>query len=109
MSAAHCARVPSTAHQTLLRSQSPEEQERVIHARDRDDDPENMLRISRKGVPGGLLVRSWDKVARLENLASRGAEPENESLRDSLLDLTNYAAIGIMVENEWFRLPLSEG
>lgn len=79
---------------------------RVLCAKQYDYGPHNILRFSRPGLPGGLLVRCWDKVARLLNLRDRGAAPQNESLRDSFLDLTNYAAIGLMVERDWFLLPL---
>jgi hypothetical protein len=34
-----------------------------------------------------------------------GAEPENESIRDSFLDLANYAIIGLMVLNDQWPDP----
>lgn len=71
-----------------------------------DYGPFNILRFSEPGAPGGLLVRTWDKVARIVNLTERGIDPENESLRDSFLDLVNYSAIGLMVEKDAFKLPL---
>lgn len=50
----------------------------------------------------GLAVRMNDKLARLSHLLSTGAKPENESLRDTLVDLSNYAAIGILViDGNW--------
>lgn len=61
--------------------------------------------ISRFGRVG-LLVRIHDKIARLENLARRAAEPKNESLRDNYMDVINYCAIGMMVERGWFLLNL---
>jgi hypothetical protein len=39
----------------------------------------------------------WDKLARINNLVDKNATPENESLRDSFLDLLNYSAIALMV------------
>lgn len=74
----------------------------------RDYGPKNIARFSEPGLPGGLLVRSWDKVARIENLTGRGVDPENESLRDSFLDLVNYAAIGLMIEKDVFGLPFND-
>ena len=71
-----------------------------------DYGPFNILRFSEPGAPGGLLVRTWDKVARIVNLTERGIDPENESLRDSFLDLVNYSAIGLMIEKDAFHLPL---
>jgi hypothetical protein len=38
-----------------------------------------------------------DKLARINNLIDSGAEPENESLIDSFLDLANYAIIAQLV------------
>ena len=44
----------------------------------------------------------WDKLARINNLIDSGAEPENESLRDSWIDILNYAAIGLLVtDGKW--------
>ena len=49
------------------------------------------------GPLNGLRVRMHDKIARINNLIDSGAEPENESLRDSFIDLLNYSAIAMMV------------
>jgi hypothetical protein len=61
--------------------------------------------IARFGLLG-LVVRCHDKIARLENLVTRGLEPGNESLKDNLLDVAGYAAIGIMWAAETFLLEL---
>lgn len=54
------------------------------------------------GPLNGLRVRMWDKTARINNLIDSGAEPENESLRDSFGDLLNYSAIALMVlDGNW--------
>ena len=38
----------------------------------------------------------------INNLIDKGVDPQNESLRDSFIDLLNYSAIAIMVlENKW--------
>jgi hypothetical protein len=43
-----------------------------------------------------------DKLARINHLTDSGKEPENESLRDSFIDLANYAIIGLLVlDGEW--------
>jgi hypothetical protein len=43
-----------------------------------------------------------DKIARINNLLDKGVSPQNESLRDSFIDLLNYSAIAIMVlEGDW--------
>jgi hypothetical protein len=56
----------------------------------------------------GLLVRVHDKVARLENLLSSNAFPQNEPVIDTFADIIGYSAIGIMLEMDTFMLPLSE-
>lgn len=54
------------------------------------------------GPLNGLRVRMYDKMARINNLVDTGADPRNESLRDSFLDLMNYAAIGLLVlDGKW--------
>ena len=54
------------------------------------------------GPLNGLRVRMHDKTARINNLIDTGAEPTNESLKDSFVDLLNYSAIAIMVlEGTW--------
>jgi hypothetical protein len=62
------------------------------------------------GSPGGpingLRVRMWDKIARINNLVDNNKNPNNESLRDSFLDLLNYSAIALMVlDNNWPETP----
>lgn len=61
-----------------------------------DYGPKNISQ-SPGGPLNGLRVRMWDKLARINNLMDSGAEPENESLRDSFIDLLNYSAIALMV------------
>ena len=66
------------------------------------------------GAPGGamngLRVRMYDKLARLNNLLDTGDTPKYESLEDTLLDLANYAIIGLLVQRgQWEGLPNSNG
>jgi hypothetical protein len=43
-----------------------------------------------------------DKTARINHLIDSGATPENESLRDSFIDLLNYSAIALLVlDGKW--------
>jgi hypothetical protein len=49
------------------------------------------------GPLNGLRVRMHDKLSRINHLLDNGADPENEALIDSFLDMMNYAAIGQMV------------
>jgi hypothetical protein len=62
------------------------------------------------GAPGGpmngLRVRMYDKLARLNNLANSGDTPNYESIEDTLLDLANYAIIGLLVQRgQWEGIP----
>ena len=51
--------------------------------------------------PVGVLVRMGDKVSRLSNITSNGVNLVNtESLRDTLIDLHNYAAMAVMLMDE---------
>lgn len=49
------------------------------------------------GALNGLRVRIHDKTARINNLIDNGSDPQHESLRDSFLDLANYALIALLV------------
>lgn len=54
------------------------------------------------GALNGLRVRMHDKLARINHLIDSGKEPENESLRDSFIDLANYATIALLViDGKW--------
>jgi len=58
------------------------------------------------GPLNGLRVRMWDKLARINNLIDNSKNPENESLRDSFIDLANYSLIALMVlDGTWPELP----
>lgn len=66
-----------------------------------DYGPKNISQ-SPGGPLNGLRVRMWDKLARINNLVDSGTSPENESLKDSFLDLANYAIIAMMVlDGQW--------
>ena len=54
------------------------------------------------GALNGLRVRIHDKTARINNLIDSGKNAQHESLRDSFLDLMNYAAIALLViDGNW--------
>ena len=54
------------------------------------------------GAMNGLRVRMYDKLARLNNLADKDATPNYESIEDTLIDLANYAIIGLLVQRgQW--------
>lgn len=54
------------------------------------------------GSINGLRVRMHDKLARISNLYEQGNEAQHESLRDSFIDLANYALIGaLVIDGSW--------
>jgi hypothetical protein len=61
------------------------------------------------GAPGGamngLRVRLYDKLARLSHLGDNDT-PNYESVEDTLIDLANYAIIGLLVQRgQWEGIP----
>lgn len=81
----------------------------VLYSKHKDYGPMNIA-----GAPGGamngLRVRMYDKLARLNNLVDTGDTPNYESIEDTLLDLANYAIIGLLVQRgQWEGLPDSNG
>lgn len=73
--------------------------EDVLVKKQNDYGPTNISR-SPGGPLNGLRVRIHDKVSRINHLIDSGATPENESLKDSFLDLANYSIIAMMVLDE---------
>jgi hypothetical protein len=73
----------------------------VLLQKHKDYGPKNIA-LAPGGAINGLRVRMWDKMARINHLVESGATPENESLKDSFLDLANYAIIAMLVlDGEW--------
>lgn len=55
--------------------------------------------------PVGVIVRMGDKISRLSSITNSGITlVDNESVRDTLIDLHNYAAMGIMLLDEKKKL-----
>jgi hypothetical protein len=51
--------------------------------------------------PTGVLVRMGDKIRRFQSITTNGITlVANEKLRDTLIDLHNYAAMAIMLLDE---------
>lgn len=51
--------------------------------------------------PIGVIVRMGDKIQRLSSVSKNGISlVNNESLRDTLIDLHNYSAMAIMLFDE---------
>ena len=75
--------------------------ENVLVSKQNDYRPTNISR-SPGGPLNGLRVRMHDKISRINHLIDNGATPENESLKDSFLDLANYSIIAMMViDGKW--------
>lgn len=73
----------------------------ILLSKHKDYGPTN-ISLSPGGPLNGLRVRMWDKFARINHLIDTGAKPEHESLRDSFLDMANYAIIAMLVlDDEW--------
>jgi hypothetical protein len=54
------------------------------------------------GPLNGLSVRLHDKVARLNNLLSHHKKPKNETIKDTFIDILNYAIIALLViDDKW--------
>jgi hypothetical protein len=78
-----------------------QEAKSVLLQKQKDYGPKNISH-SPGGPLNGLRVRMHDKLARINHLVETGATPENESLKDSFLDLANYAIIAMLVlDGEW--------
>ena len=73
----------------------------LLIRKQKDYGPKN-ISLAPGGPLNGLRVRMFDKLARINNLVETGATPENESLRDSFMDIANYAIIAMMVlDDKW--------
>jgi hypothetical protein len=80
-----------------------DEAEKLLIKKHKDYGPKN-ISGSPGGAINGLRVRMHDKLARINHLYDTGATPENESLRDSFIDMANYAIIAMLVlDDEWDR------
>jgi hypothetical protein len=80
----------------------------ILYKKHEDYGPMNIA-----GAPGGamngLQVRMYDKLARLNNLTVTGDTPNYESIEDTLIDLANYAIIGLLVQrNQWAGISNGE-
>ena len=57
----------------------------------------------------GVLVRMGDKIMRLQNITNKGITlVDDEKLRDTLIDLHNYAGMAAMLLDETTENPILE-
>lgn len=62
-----------------------------------DDDDKQLALI-------GVTIRLNDKIQRLLNLVKDNRNPENESIRDAFLDISNYGAIAqVVMDGKWSK------
>ena len=72
----------------------------VVIANQHDYGHDNILAFREQG----LIVRLWDKLARLKNLIWVNPDnPKNESIEDTFTDIAGYAIIGLMLRNNTFE------
>jgi hypothetical protein len=92
-----------------LTSEEERQGRRVRQLRDVQDEALNLFSQKNRDYgdafadygPVGVLVRLGDKLRRAGNISSTGVMlVKNEGLRDTLLDLHNYAAMAIMLLDE---------
>lgn len=57
----------------------------------------NSVQNAPYGAVQGLITRLHDKLSRAANLTVNGRTSNNESLRDTFLDIAGYGIIGLMV------------
>lgn len=77
----------------------------IVAKKQADYGPKNILNCP-VGAELGVVVRLYDKLARLANLLESGAEPNNESIEDTIDDIMGYGMVLKMVRQDTFTLPL---
>ena len=78
----------------------------VLLSKQADYGPLN-ISLAPGGPLNGLRVRMFDKLQRLSHIyETKNDTPNNETLRDTFVDLANYAIIGILVQTgQWEGIP----
>jgi len=78
----------------------------ILLKKQQDYGPLN-ISLAPGGPYNGLRVRMFDKLQRFSHLVDTNNDtPNYESLRDTFIDLANYAIIGILVQSgQWEGLP----
>ena len=91
---------PATFEQALAQLNAECDQVMVKKQRDYGN-----LNIAIWGV-SGVAVRLTDKVMRLRELILSGNLPQNESIRDTAVDIRNYGLILLMLIDGLWGLPM---
>lgn len=79
----------------------------LVIRKQRDYGPKNIMN-SVVSPELSIAVRLNDKLARLANLVQNGADPKNESLRDTADDIIGYGLVLKMVLDGTFLTPLEK-
>ena len=81
----------------------------ILYKKHQDYGPLNIAHAP-GGALNGLRVRMHDKLARLNHLIDNGDTPNYETIEDTLVDLANYAIIGLMVQRgQWAGIDSGKG
>lgn len=81
----------------------------ILYKKHQDYGPLNIAHAP-GGALNGLRVRMHDKLARLNHLVDSGDTPNYETIEDTLIDLANYAIIGLMVQRgQWAGIDSGKG
>ena len=81
----------------------------ILYKKHQDYGPLNIAHAP-GGALNGLRVRMHDKLARLNHLVDNGDTPNYETIEDTLIDLANYAIIGLMVQRgQWAGIESGKG
>lgn len=81
----------------------------ILYKKHQDYGPLNIAHAP-GGALNGLRVRMHDKLARLNHLVDSGDTPNYETIEDTLVDLANYAIIGLMVQRgQWAGIESGKG
>jgi hypothetical protein len=81
----------------------------ILYKKHQDYGPLNIAHAP-GGALNGLRVRMHDKLARLNHLVDNGDTPNYETIEDTLVDLANYAIIGLMVQRgQWAGIDSGKG
>ena len=79
----------------------------LVISKQKDYGVKNILN-SPFGAEHGILVRLFDKIARLSNLIGHKKNPKNESIEDTWKDVVGYGLVAMMVKRGHFELPLKK-
>lgn len=80
-----------------------EDAQNLLLKKNKDYGPLNIAHAP-GGAMNGLMVRMHDKMERLKHLTYQvpDQKPHYESIEDTLIDLANYAIIGLLVQRgQW--------